>query len=913
MTHSLRHRCVSLWRIALFGVLACLVAVTSVPVLLHGADKAPFTIAVFREVDNNGPYTEAATIRDSDYAVLVELAWEKPLTAAARYTVRWIGPDGKAYYESAVDAAVQSEYLSTGLRVQGFTLSKMKGQHTVAILPVGETQPLAQATFTLAPAARDPQKPRFTGALSANLDEDLVPLGKTNSFFGDTGSIWVSYTAKAMPAKDHTLIAKIFNEKNELVLTGSPTETDGESDMYGTGFYLAGRAWAKEGGKFTLRVFWDEDPDPVVSLPFTVKTANRWALLIGIADYPGEKNDLPGCDLDIEAVQEMLTTTYGFDKQHITTLMNLNATKANIVKVITELAAKAKKDDAVYIHYSGHGGQVPDLDGDEEDGWDETLVPAEPIAAMATTETDIARYLTDDETAKLLERFVTNNVTVVFDSCHSGTAVRNIGPEDITPPTALRRARSVNAEFSRELIRKAENARQEPRADSDPAGMDIGKRYVFLAAARPWELASGDDDGGFFTLSLVYALTYADGQSWDQIMTGVRDEVMDINFGQNPAAEGAVRRLPFSLAEADEDAPYIRPSLAVAGAAEVGAKEDKPTRLNTGTAKKHLALIEAQSTVYLEQIGALYDVYPAGDQTMNGKAKGQVRITGDRLNVAIRNKKGEEVYDETSTVADILSGTVDRGDRLVAVAVPVPSATPKVGFYIGKDSAESERKATQTISDPLRRDAGIRIMERGTFAEMDYIVETRLQNKVLTALIWSPGGWMMADFAGTERELSDKVKAFISKRHQQYTRFVRVSNPSPAYALRADLVDGDTPRKAGGTVTIKVTGAAAGYLTALTSAGFEAPQLIATSESVIPAEQAYTLSVKLPDKAGRYPVKVISTERPLDGKAIANAVAASRTDALLAALVSAVGNGGGAPNALATAGWADTTVWIDVQ
>ncbi len=908
MNAHLYPRGAALWRGLVAGLLAGLVLLTGAPARLRGAD-APVSAVILRQVDPNGPFTAATVIRDSDDAVLVEVAWAKPVAADARYTVRWLGPDGTNYYESAETVKAGADFFSVGLRVNGYPLSRLKGRHTVAILRAGEAQPLAQPVFTLEPAARDPKKPRFTGLLAAGLDDELTPMGTATSFFSDTGTLWVRYAAEAIPERGHALTAKVYDAEGALVLSGTPITTDGTSDIFGAGFYLAGRAWAKDGGKFTLRVFWDEDPDAVVSLPFTVTTANRYALLIGIADYPGEDNDLPGCDLDVAAVRDMLVGAYGVDEKHITTLLNLDATKKNIVNAITALAAKAKKDDAVYIHYSGHGGQVPDLDGDEEDGWDEALVPAEPVAAMATTEADIARYLTDDEIAALLRQFVTNNVTVVFDSCHSGTAVRAIGPDALTPPAALRRTRALNTEFSRELIRRAEDARQAPRGDSDPAGLDIGKRYVFLSAARPWELASGDDDGGFFTMALVRALTYADGRSWEQLMTDVRKEVMAINFSQNPAAEGAARRLPFSLAEAAEDAPFVRPTLAVAGAAETG--QEQPTRLAAGSAGKHLALIEGQSTVYLEQIGALYDVYPAG-ATPAAKAKGRVRITGDRQVAAIRNKKGEVVFEERYTAGELLAGTVSRGDRLVAVSVPAPAASPKVGFFIGKDSLDVERKTAQTISETLRRDPAIRIMDRGAFADMDYVVETRLRNTVLTAIIWSPGGWLMADFTGAERELGEKVKAFIADRHQQYARFIRVSNPGAAYALRADVAGGDLPRKRGETVTITVTGGAPGYLTALAAPAFGAPRLIGASASAIPAGRAHTFAVTLPDTPGRVPVKIISTARPLDGAAIDRAAPAGRTDAFLAALRGAVG-AGLAPNHLPTADWADAIVWIDVR
>jgi hypothetical protein len=41
------------------------------------------------------------------------------------------------------------------------------------------------------------------------------------------------------------------------------------------------------------------------------------------------------------------------------------------------LVGGAHPDDALFIHYSGHGGRTRDLDGDELDGWDEVIFPVD--------------------------------------------------------------------------------------------------------------------------------------------------------------------------------------------------------------------------------------------------------------------------------------------------------------------------------------------------------------------------------------------------------------------------------------------------------------------------------------------------------------------------------------------------------
>ena len=41
------------------------------------------------------------------------------------------------------------------------------------------------------------------------------------------------------------------------------------------------------------------------------------------------------------------------------------------------LVRDAKRGDALFFHYSGHGGQEDDPDGIEEDGYNETIIPCD--------------------------------------------------------------------------------------------------------------------------------------------------------------------------------------------------------------------------------------------------------------------------------------------------------------------------------------------------------------------------------------------------------------------------------------------------------------------------------------------------------------------------------------------------------
>ena len=66
------------------------------------------------------------------------------------------------------------------------------------------------------------------------------------------------------------------------------------------------------------------------------------------------------------------------------------------------------------MHYSGHGGSIPDDDGDESDHMDETLIPVDFQRAGQMRDDDIFDML--------VKRVPTGcNLTVIMDYCHSGT------------------------------------------------------------------------------------------------------------------------------------------------------------------------------------------------------------------------------------------------------------------------------------------------------------------------------------------------------------------------------------------------------------------------------------------------------------------------------------------------------------
>jgi hypothetical protein len=267
------------------------------------------------------------------------------------------------------------------------------------------------------------------------------------------------------------------------------------------------------------------------------------ALLIGINRYRIPGADLRGCINDVKNMQAILTQQYGFASQDITLLTDLAATTKAMQAAISKLVTEGRKGDVLLLHYSGHGANVPDNDGDEADRRDEILCP---------TDLDWKKPLLDDWLRQTFNRLRPGvSLSVIMDCCHSGSNTRKL-----EPPDAPRIARYLPnpwdlaaVESGRKLrgtvqgsLRASTLAR---RRKQDVIDVDIPE--VLITGSRDTQTSAdayiGGSYNGALTYCLVQTLKGAGGNiSYRQLHEQTIKRLKQGKFDQVPQLEGRVAK-----------------------------------------------------------------------------------------------------------------------------------------------------------------------------------------------------------------------------------------------------------------------------------------------------------------------------------------------------------------------------------
>jgi hypothetical protein len=192
--------------------------------------------------------------------------------------------------------------------------------------------------------------------------------------------------------------------------------------------------------------------------------------------YGGWSGELAACESDARDMAAIAKAA-GMPS---TVLLTKSATRAKALATVRTAATQLRSGDLFFLTYSGHGGQIPDVTGEEADKLDETwcLYDGEVI---------------DDEIYLELSRFAAGvRVLVLSDSCHSGTVTRAMVPQDGTaivrskmmPPAIAMRTYTEHKAFYDALQRDVTAAAGRAVADPDAAlsHVAVSSRLTALSA-----------------------------------------------------------------------------------------------------------------------------------------------------------------------------------------------------------------------------------------------------------------------------------------------------------------------------------------------------------------------------------------------------------------------------------------------
>jgi hypothetical protein len=174
------------------------------------------------------------------------------------------------------------------------------------------------------------------------------------------------------------------------------------------------------------------------------------AFLVGLNAYVSPTNPLRGCVNDVYQIKDILQRHYGFVAEDTKLLLDKSATREGILGGLDWLVEGAQSGDVLVFHYSGHGSQVDDDSDDEWECRDEILIPYDH---------DWDNPLRDDDLKDRFDRVPPGaNLTIISDSCHSGTVNK------IATKTEVPRVVYVPPEIQDRIAAKVARRNQEYKA-----------------------------------------------------------------------------------------------------------------------------------------------------------------------------------------------------------------------------------------------------------------------------------------------------------------------------------------------------------------------------------------------------------------------------------------------------------------
>lgn len=264
-----------------------------------------------------------------------------------------------------------------------------------------------------------------------------------------------------------------------------------------------------------------------------------------VSGTPGRSafGNLCGPGKDIQDMNAILKSKYGFTEIYI--LKDQEASREAILQNLEKhLIEEAKPGDICLFFYSGHGSKVKNSASNEEDKYDESIVPADSYKG--------AKDIRDKELAELYHRALDKGVilTIISDSCHSGSNARGSGYP------VNERVRALP--FDENDVKDARRRELSPEE----------RGALVLSAAQDYQEAKERMRGGIWRGNLAYALVnvlkspaVSINESAERIYQRIVAFMKGEGVGEQPVISGEARRLKKPLfgwiANAAESLPAV--------------------------------------------------------------------------------------------------------------------------------------------------------------------------------------------------------------------------------------------------------------------------------------------------------------------------------------------------------------------
>jgi hypothetical protein len=221
------------------------------------------------------------------------------------------------------------------------------------------------------------------------------------------------------------------------------------------------------------------------------------ALTIGLngvdpKHYAGWSGELAACEADAKDMANIAKS-----KQfQVETLLTKEATRAKVLENVAKIAKDLKSGDIFMLSYSGHGGQLPDLNGDELDKKDETWCLFDG-------------QLVDDEMNSMMAGFAAGVRVLIFsDSCHSGTvskALESYGrPNPLTASSGEpRRPKCMPREYIGAVYRENKAFYDEILKKPAVTEENIKASALLISGCQDNQFSMDGERNGLFTSNLL--------------------------------------------------------------------------------------------------------------------------------------------------------------------------------------------------------------------------------------------------------------------------------------------------------------------------------------------------------------------------------------------------------------------------